>query len=190
MLRPAVFLDKDGTVIENVPYNVDPEKIRLVATAAAGLTALSGAGYQLVIISNQSGVARGLFAEEALSNVKERVEKLLAEVGVPLAGFYYCPHHPQGSVASYTTVCDCRKPAPGMLMRAARELNLDLARSWMVGDLLDDMEAGHGAGCRTVLIDSSHEEEWKLSVQRQPDFKAADLGEAARMILIHSECLS
>jgi len=183
MLRRAVFLDKDGTVVVNVPYNVDPDQIRLAFGAVAGLTALHEAGFELVIVSNQSGVARGLFTEEALAAVERRLRDLLADEGLPLAGFYYCPHHPQGSVGRYAVVCDCRKPAPGMLLRAARELDLVLASSWMIGDLLDDVEAGHRAGCPAVLIDNGYEKEWRLTPQRQPDYKAADLAEAARQIL-------
>jgi histidinol-phosphate phosphatase family protein len=184
MLWPAVFLDKDGTVVENIPYNVDPAKIQLIAGAVDGLRTLHGAGYRLVIVSNQSGVARGLFAEDALASVHEHVRQLLADVGVPLTGFYYCPHHPRGNVAAYTRVCDCRKPACGMLVRAARELNLDLGRSWMIGDLLDDVEAGRTAGCRSLLIDNGYEQEWRLTAQRQPHLKARDLVEAARLILM------
>lgn len=183
MPRRGVFLDKDGTVVENIPYNVDPEQIRLASGAALGLTALHEAGFVLAIVSNQSGVARGLFAEEALVGVEQRLRQLLADSGVPLTGFYWCPHHPQGSVARYATMCDCRKPAPGMLLRAARELDLDLARSWMIGDLLDDVEAGHRAGCRTLLIDNGYEKEWRLAPPRQPDHRAGDLAEAARIIL-------
>src|SRR3954470_4364570 len=117
----AVFLDKDGTLIEDVPYNVDPARIRLMPGAAGGLRALDAAGYRLIVVSNQSGVARGYFEEAALAAVEARLRELLAEAGVPLAGFYYCPHHPEGSVAAYAVECSCRKPQPGLLVRAARE---------------------------------------------------------------------
>jgi ribonucleoside-diphosphate reductase alpha chain len=98
---------------------------------------------------------------------------------VPLAGFYYCPHHPHGSVPAYAVTCDCRKPRPGLILRAAREQGVDPARSWLVGDILDDVEAGRAAGCRTVLLDNGHETEWVLSPARRPDGVAADLAEAA-----------
>src|SRR5947209_3403443 len=97
----AVFVDKDGTLIEDLPYNVDPGRIRLMAGAAEGLRRLHAAGYRLLVISNQSGVARGFFAEEALGPVRDRLRELLAEAGVPMAGFYYCPHHPDGTVPGY-----------------------------------------------------------------------------------------
>jgi histidinol-phosphate phosphatase family protein len=179
----AVFLDKDGTLIEDVPYNVDPDLIRLTPGAAEGLAALHAAGYRLVVISNQSGVARGYFPEEALAEVERRLGRLLAEFGVPLAGFYYCPHHPAGSVARYAVACPCRKPAPGMIVRAARDLGIDLTRSWLVGDVPEDVEAGRRAGCRTVLIDRGQKRGWESSPGRRPDHAAADLAEAARLIL-------
>src|SRR5262249_37257404 len=106
----AVSLDKDGTLIEDVPYNVDPAQIRLLPGAALGLRALHDAGYQLFVVSNQSGVARGLFAEEALEPVERRLHELLADIGVPLSGFYYCPHHPEGVSRPYAMVCSCQKP--------------------------------------------------------------------------------
>jgi histidinol-phosphate phosphatase family protein len=183
MSDPAVFLDKDGTLVEDVPFNVDPQKIVLGPGAARGLAALHAAGYRLVVVSNQSGVARGYFAEEALGGVRRRLGELLGACGVPLAGFYYCPHHPGGAVPAYAVACGCRKPAPGLVLRAAAELGLDLARSWLVGDILDDVEAGRRAGCRTVLIDNGHETEWRRSPERRPHRVAADLDGAARLIL-------
>jgi histidinol-phosphate phosphatase family protein len=178
----AVFLDKDGTLVEDLPYNVDPGRIRLAPGAAAGLRELHTAGFRLVVASNQSGVARGYFPEAALAAAEARLRELLAGEGVPLAGFYYCPHHPRGQVAAYAVACDCRKPRPGMLVRAAGELGLDLAGSWMVGDILDDVEAGRRAGCRTVLIDNGHEAEWVPGPDRRPHHVAADLAEAAAVI--------
>ena len=183
MRRPAVFLDKDGTLVEDVPYNVDSARIRLGRGAADGLHVLHAAGYRLVVVSNQSGVARGYFPESALAAVGRRLRELLAAAGVPLAGFYYCPHHPRGRVPEYAVACDCRKPAPGLFLRAARELGLNLRRSWMVGDILDDVEAGHAAGCRALLLDNGHETEWLSGPGRTPDAVAGDLAEAARIIL-------
>jgi histidinol-phosphate phosphatase family protein len=181
--RPrAVFLDKDGTLVEDVPYNVDPECVRLAPGAAEGLAALDAAGYRLAVVSNQSGVARGYFPEEALAGVERRLRQLLAGVGVALAGFYYCPHHPDGRVPAYAVACRCRKPEPGLLHRAARELGVGLEQCWLVGDILDDVEAGRRAGCRTVLIDNGNETEWRRAPEREPHHVAADLAEAARLI--------
>jgi D-glycero-D-manno-heptose 1,7-bisphosphate phosphatase len=179
----AVFLDKDGTLVEDVPYNVDPDSMQLTAGAAEGLRLLHRAGYRLFVVSNQSGVARGYFREQALVGVAGRLRTLLGQLDVPLAGFFYCPHHPEGSVAAYALACSCRKPGAELLLRAAREHDVDLGRSWMIGDILDDVEAGRRAGCRTVLLDNGHETEWLDGPRRRPDFLAPDLAAAARIIV-------
>jgi histidinol-phosphate phosphatase family protein len=179
----AVFVDKDGTLVENASYNVEPARVRLLPGAADGIQALHAAGYCLIVISNQSGVARGFFAETALVPVVVRLRDLLQACGVPLAGFYYCPHHPEGKIPGYATSCGCRKPAPGLITRAAREQNLDLRQSWMIGDILDDIEAGRRAGCRTLLIDNGGETEWLWSPLRTPHHWAHDLAQAARIII-------
>lgn len=175
----AIFLDKDGTLIEDVPYNVDPAQIRLAWQAGAALQLLQGLGYRLIVVTNQSGVARGQFTEAALGQVQARLGELLAQYGVALDGFYYCPHHEHGTVARYAVACTCRKPMPGLLLRAAQEHDIDLAQSWMIGDILNDVEAGHRAGCRAALIDNGNETEWTLSPARRPDLVARDLYEAA-----------
>lgn len=176
----AVFLDKDGTLVDDVPYNVDPDRIVLATGAREGAAALHAAGYALVVVTNQSGVARGLFEEDALDAVEARLRDLL---GVPLAGFYHCPHHPEGSVGGFAIDCTCRKPAPGMLRRAANELGLDLAASWIVGDILNDVEAGNRAGCRSVLIDNGNETEWVDDRWRRPDHVVGTMAQAAWEIL-------
>ncbi|CAN5751417.1 HAD family hydrolase [soil metagenome] len=187
--RPAVFLDKDGTIIEDVPYSVDPHRMRLTVGAAEGLRQLHQAGYRLVVVSNQSGVARGFFAESALVAVRDRLGAMLADLGAPLDGFYCCPHHPSGVVPGYAIACDCRKPQPGLVQAACRDLGIDLARSWLIGDKLDDVEAGRRAGCRTVLIGSEdpasarNEPDNPPPPWRRPDHRASNLNEAARLIL-------
>lgn len=178
-MNQAVFLDKDGTLIEDVPYNVDLDRIRLCDGAIEALRSLHTAGYKLIIISNQSGVARGFFSETALMEVNRHLRELL---GVPLSGFYYCPHHPHGTVAKFAIDCDCRKPKPGMLLRAARDHDIDLTRSWFIGDILNDVEAGRAANCRTILIDNGNETEWVLNRSRLPDHIVANLTEAARIV--------
>ncbi len=182
MASKAVFLDKDGTLVEDIPYNIDPERIRLEEGALESLRLLQDHGYQLIVVSNQSGVARGFFEEQALHAVRQKIEELLSPAGIVLTDFYCCPHHPDGTVSKYAVDCYCRKPQPGMLYRAAREHDLHLADSWMVGDILHDMEAGNRAGCRTILIDH-HETDWNLNTLRCPKFIAKNLEEAARVIL-------
>jgi D-glycero-D-manno-heptose 1,7-bisphosphate phosphatase len=179
----AVFLDKDGTLIEDVPYNIDPAQISLTDGALEGLQLLHSAGFKLVVVSNQSGVARGIFKEEALTQVEQHLQKILAEAGIPLAGFYYCPHHPEGRIRDYAVNCMCRKPRPGMLFKAARDHEINLASSWLIGDILDDVEAGRRADCNTILIENGNETEWGLtSPYRKPHYTAPNLFEAARII--------
>ncbi|HEX5444846.1 MAG TPA: HAD family hydrolase, partial [Pirellulales bacterium] len=178
----AIFLDKDGTLIDDVPYNVNPDQMRLAPKAGIALRRLAR-DYRLFVVSNQAGVAHGFFGEDALPAVEQRLRQLLAGEGIALDGFYYCPHHPSGADRRYRCRCACRKPQPGMLLQAAREHLLDLGQSWMIGDILDDIEAGRRAGCRTVLIDNGGETEWQISDLRQPEFVVADLGLAADRIL-------
>lgn len=185
---PAIFLDKDGTLVKDIPYNVDPNQMVLEPGAAQGLQKLAMAGFRLVVVSNQSGVARGYFKEEALEAVKNHLNELVEQVsGTALDGFYYCPHHPDGNVAAYAIECSCRKPRPGMLFNAAEELGIDLNSAWMVGDILNDIEAGGRAGCQTILIDNGNETEWRQGPFRMPDFTAASLDEAAEIILAEIE---
>lgn len=180
MDRPrAVFLDKDGTLIVDVPYNVDPSQIRLAPGAAEGVRLLREAGYRLAIVSNQSGVARGYFPESALPAVWERLRELLATEGGGFDAVRYCPHHPRGVVTAYAGVCDCRKPLPGLLHRAAADLGVDPTDAWMVGDEPKDVEAGRRAGCRTVLVGRDE----AVVPLRTPDLVAVDLADAARQIL-------
>jgi D-glycero-D-manno-heptose 1,7-bisphosphate phosphatase len=167
----AVFLDKDGTLVENVPYNVDPARIALTHGAALGVRRLKAQGYRILVVSNQPGIGLGLFPASALDAVEERLRSL-----VPIDGFYYCPHRPDAG-------CACRKPGYALFKRAALEHRLRLSECWMVGDILDDVEAGRRAGCRTVLIDNGNETEWELTCERAPHFVARDLFRAASLIL-------
>lgn len=179
-MQKAIFLDKDGTLIEDVPYNVNLDRISLYPETRSSVHQLYATGYSLVIITNQSGVARGYFPETALVTVESYLRVLL---GVPIAGFYYCPHHPDGTVLQYAISCDCRKPEPGLLRQAAIDHDIDLSQSWLIGDILNDIEAGHRAGCRTVLIDRGNETEWLLTPARIPDYVAPDLSQAVDFIL-------
>ncbi|QYO62023.1 D-glycero-alpha-D-manno-heptose-1,7-bisphosphate 7-phosphatase [Leptolyngbya sp. 7M] len=179
----AVFLDKDGTLLENVPYNVDPNQMRFTEGALTALQLLHQANYVLIVITNQSGVARGYFPETALIEVEQHLYRQLAQVGILLRGFYYCPHHPDGVIPPYNVVCTCRKPQPGLLHQAAAEQGIDLTQSWFIGDILHDVEAGRAAGCRTILLDNGNETEWQLSQNRLPHHVVTDLREAAAIIL-------
>lgn len=178
----AIFLDKDGTLVNDVPYNVDPRMVSLEHKAGEGLRLFSELGYLLLVVSNQPGVALGYFHESALDAAWRCLDQLLEHEGIQLDGYYYCPHHTAGVVIEYAETCSCRKPMPGMLLRAAAEHNIDLGASWMVGDILHDIEAGRRAGCKTILIDNGNETEWDLSPSRMPHLIAPDLHAAAQMV--------
>lgn len=178
--KRAVFLDKDGTLVENVPYNADPARLRFTPHALEALTLLSAFDYSLVVVTNQPGVALGRFDQRALNRLEHGLRELLGAAGIDLAGFYACPHAPAADPAF---ACPCRKPAPGLLFAAAESLDIDLSRSWMVGDILDDIEAGRRAGCRTLLLDVGNETEWRYAPQRVPHGRVRDLFDAARRIV-------
>lgn len=150
--KPAVFLDRDGTLVEEMEFLVDPDKLRLFPGAAAAVRRLNDAGLPVVIVTNQSMIARGLASEQQLALVHERLIAMLAREGARLDGIYYCPHHPDIGELPYRAVCDCRKPLPGLLNQAAADLGLDLGNSAMVGDSLRDLEAGAAAGCSTLIL--------------------------------------
>jgi D-glycero-D-manno-heptose 1,7-bisphosphate phosphatase len=179
-MNKAVFIDKDGTLIHDVPYNVDPERIVLYDGTLRALNDLKELGYLLIVISNQAGVAHGYFEEQALEGVKERLRILLGDIAID--GFYFCPHHPQGIIERYTMACDCRKPQPGMILQAAEDFQVDLSQSWMIGDILSDVEAGNRAGCKTMLIDNGNETVWEMSPLRKPTYIVKDLREASQLI--------
>lgn len=183
-LRPAVFVDKDGTLVENVPFNVEPDRVRLTDGAAEALAVLRDAGFAVILVSNQPGVALGRFPVSALAAVDQRLQELLSSPhGARLDATYYCPHVPATRDGREVPACACRKPAPGLLLRAASEHGLHLERSWMVGDILDDVEAGHAAGCRAILVERGGETEWRLSPARTPDFTVPTMLAAARKII-------
>jgi D-glycero-D-manno-heptose 1,7-bisphosphate phosphatase len=155
---PAVFLDRDGTLIDDVGYISDPADVRLVPGAADALQALRDAGFRLVVASNQSGLGRGLVTQEEADAVHQRFVEELDRAGGQIDAAYYCPHAPEEG-------CDCRKPLPGLIIDAARELELDLKRSFMVGNSDVDVAAGKAAGCRAILLSDSSAD-WPEAVRR------------------------
>lgn len=183
-LCPAIFLDRDGTLVEEVPYLHDPELVRLVADAPAALRELAAAGFALVVVTNQAGVARGYYGEDAVRRVHRRMRELLAAGGVTLDGVWYCPHHPDGAVARLVRLCRCRKPGPGMLEAAAAELGLDLAASYLVGNDPSDVGAARAAGV-TPLFVTTGQAAGRPAPEAVPAF--GSLGEAARAILAPCE---
>jgi D-glycero-D-manno-heptose 1,7-bisphosphate phosphatase len=174
--RPAVFVDRDGTLMEERSYLSDPAGVVLVPTALAALTVLREAGYALVVVTNQSGIARGIYSLADYHAVADRLNEVLAEAGVPVDGTYFCPHHPD-----VTGPCACRKPDTGMYLQSAEELGLDLERSWYVGDKVTDVLPALTLGGRGVLVRTGYgREEEKHVPARVP--VVDDLGAAAWLI--------
>ena len=189
-LNPAIFLDRDGVLVEDVDLLVDKTKIRILAGVATGLQSLKQTGYKLIVVSNQPVVARGLLDEPGVLALQEEVNRCLTAAGGPnLDAFYFCPHHPNATLPAYRLDCDCRKPKPGLLLRAAREHGLDLSRSFMIGDRITDIIAGSRAGCRTILVKTGKhlappiQTSDPLDTSLQPNFTCLDLPAATRWIL-------
>lgn len=175
-MNKAIFFDKDGTLIHDVPYNVNPELIRFEEYVFESVKLLQQNGFLIIIISNQPGIGLGYFMESDLMRVKEKIENSFWQHEITLNGFYFCPHTPAEE-------CSCRKPKPGLILKAAHDLNIELSESWMVGDILNDVEAGKSAGCKTILIDNGNETEWKRGNYRVPDMMVKDIKDAAEYIL-------
>lgn len=176
-MKRAIFLDRDNTIIHNDDDLGKPEEVRLIRGAAHAIGSLRQLGYRIIVVSNQGGVARGLYTERDVDAVHERIAQMVYDsAGAIIDRFYYCPFHPEGTVKDYAREHPWRKPQPGMLLEAARSLELDLRECWMVGDQERDIEAGRAAGCQTILITR------KTSVTTRADFQAATLAEAAAII--------
>ncbi len=186
-MRPAVFLDRDGTINVEVDYLSRPEDLQLVPGAAGAMARLRDAGYPLVVVTNQSAVARGLITEADLADIHRELQRQLRDARTAVDGIYYCPHHPEYGAAPYRQKCACRKPNPGLLRRAALELGLDLERSFMVGDNLTDLQAGWNAGCRVVLVRTGYGtktyREADAEMRARIDCIADDLSEGADWIV-------
>ncbi|MBP7669519.1 MAG: HAD family hydrolase [Candidatus Eisenbacteria bacterium] len=179
--KPAIFIDRDGTLLEPVEYLGDPDGVKLVPGTGEAMRSARSAGFALVVVSNQSGIARGFYGPADVTRVHERVAELLAIEGALIDRFFFCPHHPD-----FTGPCRCRKPEPGLLLQAAHCLNLDLGRSFLVGDTIEDLQAGARAGCRTILVHTGYGE--RQARERRAEMpagsqEAADLAGAIRQIL-------
>jgi len=183
MANKVVFLDRDRTLMEDPGYLSDPEAVRLLPGVELAIKSLAQGGYKIIVVTNQSGIARGLLTEADLQKVHAELRRQLAEKGAHLDGIYYCPYHPAGTVEGYAVDSDLRKPRPGMLLKAAREMDIDLGASWMVGDSPRDIGAGRRAGCKTVRIRTGaaplHGEDEDVSA----DHTVRNLVDAARVIL-------
>jgi D-glycero-D-manno-heptose 1,7-bisphosphate phosphatase len=181
MTQRAIFLDRDGTLVHARHYPCRPEDLVVYDGITPWLRALQQAGLKLIVVTNQSGIARGYFTEEDLAEMHAHLARTLESDGVVVDAFYFCPHHPDGKVEELAIRCDCRKPHPGMLLSAAREFDLNLAGSWFLGDILDDVEAGNRAGCRSILVDLGTESRPGQRV-RTPDFVARNTLHALQIV--------
>ncbi|MBI5724193.1 MAG: HAD-IIIA family hydrolase [Planctomycetes bacterium] len=188
MAAKAVFLDRDNTIIRDPGYISDPSAVQLLPGVTLALKSLTQAGFKIVVVTNQSGVARGLLTEQTLAKIHEEMRRQIAQAGAAVDGIYYCPYHPEGSVAQYAIDSDLRKPAPGMLLKAAHEMNLDLASSWMVGDSARDIEAGKRAGCKTIRIVRPAKGQASLDPDNATpaEYRVRNLVDATRVILRHA----
>jgi len=182
-MNKAVFIDKDGTLINDVPYNVDVSQISFAPGVIDGMMLLKNSGYKLIVVSNQSGIAKGFFTETQLHGVSKHIQRQLQQYELRIDSFYYCPHYVPGVVKEYSVKCTCRKPQPGLLLKAAEDYDINLKLSWMIGDILNDVEAGHHAGCKTILINNGNETEWVMSPERTPGYIVNNFKEAAEIIL-------
>ncbi|MGD0278982.1 MAG: HAD family hydrolase [Smithella sp.] len=186
----AVFLDRDGTINEEVGYLDSLDKLKIIPRAYKAIRLINESGMKAVVISNQAGVARGLFTEDFVKMINEYLQTALRQKGAYIDNFYYCPHHPTEGLEPYRQVCECRKPAPGMLLQAAQDLNIDLTKSYLVGDRFNDMEAAKIAGVKGILVKTGFGQGLlqddgpdRATPQNEPDFIAADILEAVKWIL-------
>lgn len=184
-MKKAVFIDKDGTLIRDVPYSVQLSDITLTDGVAGFLRTMRRLHYTIVVVSNQAGLAHGYFDRHALTRSFDHINRLLADEGAQIDDFFYCPHHPAGRVLEYALPCDCRKPEPGLILQAAAKHGIELAESWMIGDILNDVEAGNRAGCKTILMDMGNESEWNIREMRCPLLIAGSFEEAAEFITLY-----
>ncbi|UUO06298.1 HAD family hydrolase [Blastopirellula sp. J2-11] len=160
----ALFLDRDGTINIEREYLADPAQLELLPGAAEAIAAANRAHVPVIVVTNQSGVARGMFPESRIAEIHRRLDQLLAEQGASIDAYYYCPHHPKSASAVYRVDCECRKPRAGMLYAAASQHGLDLQESVMIGDKPSDLGIGRFAGCQTILVRTGygHETEQQL----------------------------
>lgn len=181
--RKAVFLDRDGTIIVHEPYLSAPDQLRLLPYAAEGLRLFQQYDYLIIVITNQSGIARGFFDEERLRYIHKKLMDMLEREGIVVDDVYYCPHYKDGVIEQYRIDCDCRKPKPKMLLDAARQYHIDLSQSLMIGDSEVDMLAGRNAGCKCALIGDAGLTGINRISTITPDYTVKNLLEAAKLFI-------
>ena len=186
----AVFLDRDGTICEEVGYMDSIEQMKLIPRSGEAVSLLNQRGFKVVVITNQAGVARGFFPESRLEELHAELRRQLREGGAYVDAIYYCPHHPTEGTAPYLQECNCRKPATGLLHRAVADLKVDLPSSYMIGDHFSDVECGQRVGAKTVLLLTGHGQETLAKREtwpNPPSHIAGDLYEAVQWVVRHAE---
>lgn len=186
----AIFLDRDGTINDEVGYLDSADKLRIIPAAFEAVRLINASSMKAVVITNQAGVAKGLFTEEFVRKINGQIQSAFLAQGALINRFYFCPHHPTEGIDPYRLICDCRKPEPGLLLQAAVDLNIDLARSYVIGDRLRDIETAHRAGAKGVLVMTGYGQDLmqeagpdRANELNQPDYIAQDILEAVHWIL-------
>jgi D-glycero-D-manno-heptose 1,7-bisphosphate phosphatase len=185
-MTPAVFIDRDGTILDELGYLVPRSEIRIYPFTAGAIARLNAAGLPVVVITNQGGIALGMYDHAFVEETHATLTETLSNDGARITAWYYCPHHPQGKVPEFTVACECRKPGTGMLERAARDLGVDLSASWVVGDQWRDIELARRAGAHGILVRTGYgrglEADWPEDIPAPPTI-CDDLAAAADFIL-------
>jgi len=182
-MEKAVFLDRDGVIIEDAGYVGEIERVKFIPGAGQAIRLLNENGFKVIIITNQAGVARGYFSEEAVEEINTYVQETLAKEGALIDKTYYCPHHKEGVIEEYRKDCYYRKPSPGMIEEAVRDFHIDLKRSFLIGDKGSDIEAGRRAGCKTILLAGENTQESAAGSEVVSDYTASNLFEAVKWLM-------
>ncbi len=190
-MRPAVFLDRDGTINQEVEYLDNLGDLKLIKGSAQGIGMLNRAGFPVIVITNQSGVARGFFPEEFVNHVHAALSRMLRQEGARVEGWYFCPHHPEAGNPPYRRLCSCRKPGTAMVKKAAGDLDIDLGMSWLVGDSFSDLQTAWNAGMKSILVLTGHGRRTVASLglrdRERIEYVAQDLLDACKWITGVSE---
>lgn len=190
-MKRAVFLDRDGVITQEPPHYAHKlSQLALISKSAKAVRLLNENGFIVIVVCNQAGIARGYYREEDMILFNQAMKENLAKEGAHIDAIYYCPHHPEAKIERYRVACDCRKPRPGMLTRAEKELDIDLRQSFMVGDKISDIEAGERVGCKTVMVKTGYGVEELKNNRIECNYVADDLYDAAEHILsIVDKCI-
>ena len=157
----ACFLDRDGVLVEEVNYLGSPEQVNIFPESIRALQLLKDNNYKVIVVTNQAGVARGFFTEDSISEVHKEIDRQLTKYKLNIDHYYYCPHHPDGTVKKYAIDCNCRKPMPGMILQAVKDYDIDISKSFLVGDKVSDLMAAENSGCSAILVETGHGKEHK-----------------------------